>query len=210
VKKLVIATAVVVVVFLLGFFAASKNIYDIQATFDLQGHPTLKGISTASSNEVVIISDFKCPNCKRFDEEVLPQLFPLVRRGLVNISFIDKPVLARRINLPQDDSLLASVSDQCVFENVGINSYMKFRQRLYSSQGPETSIWVTKTLLDKIFEELDFQFKPEDCERRTSIEQMFESNIRLIDAQGIVGTPAVFVNGQRVHNDYKAIERALQ
>lgn len=206
-KKLVIATALLAVVLGLGLFALSKTIYDVRASFDLRGHPVVGG---TAPNQIVIVSDYKCPNCKQFDEEVLPQLLPLAERGVVTVGFVDKPVLARRMKLPQDDSLLASVAAQCVFEKFGIGPYLLLRQDLYRMQGPETEVWVTNALLNRSFRRAGLPYTLQNCPNQAAIRRMIEEDIRRIDAQQVVGTPAVFVNGQRVRNNFESVERALR
>ncbi len=76
-------------------------------TFELTGQPVLG--QAAARVTLVVFEDFKCPNCKRFEEETFPVIqSKYIGTGKVRFSMLPFPFIAQQNSLPVDYSRLAA------------------------------------------------------------------------------------------------------
>ncbi len=85
-------------------------------TFDLSNQPML-GQADAPVT-LVAFEDFKCPNCKNFEENIFPAIQQkYIDTGKAKLYKINFPFLADR--LPTNDSLLAAQAAECAYDQTG-------------------------------------------------------------------------------------------
>lgn len=154
-------------------------------TFDTAGRPTLgKG-----GVEVVVFSDYQCPNCKVFEQTHLPLVEArLVRTGTAHVVFLHSPFLGA-------DSTKAAIAAECAFRQ---GKYRAYSAGLFARQGAENSGWVTDRLLLQLareagLSEADFERCTSSAEARVQVRQDLAQHERV----GLRGTPEVFVAGRR-------------
>lgn len=114
---LVIGTLIAAVLIALALFAVRGRpaAGDGQTvSFDLSNQPVL-GQEDAPVT-LVVFEDFKCPNCKRFEEEFLPEIrSKYIDTGKAKLVSLNFPFLAQNARLPVDDSKLAAQAAECAF-----------------------------------------------------------------------------------------------
>ncbi|MEW6421899.1 MAG: thioredoxin domain-containing protein [Deinococcota bacterium] len=198
---LVIGTLIAVVLIALALFAARgrSSGQTETATFDLTGQPVL-GQQTAPVT-LVVFEDFKCPNCKRFEEEFLPELrSKYIDTGKAKLVSMNFPFIAAMNNLPVDDSKLAAQAAECAYLQGGSEAYERMKQILFRAQGPESVVWASKTRLKDLagsVEGID-QAKFNTCLDSDATAAAVEADKQQAEKAGVSGTPSVFVNGKLV------------
>ncbi|MPY65832.1 thioredoxin domain-containing protein [Deinococcus sp. SDU3-2] len=179
--------------------------------FDLEGQPVL-GQADAPVT-VVVFEDFKCPNCKRFEEEFLPEIrsqnLDTGKAKLVSMNF---PFLAESARLPEDDSKYAAQAVECAFVQGGSEAYENLKQIIFRAQGPESALWATKSRLKELAQNVEgldqarFATCLDNDETAAAVEAD-EAQARRANASG---TPAVYVNGKAVESyDAETVGRAI-
>lgn len=174
------------------------------ATFDLTGQPTL-GPADAKVT-VVSFEDFKCPNCKRYDESVLPQL----RQNYID----NKKIRYAFVNFPLplgDDSNTAAVAGECVYrQNPAL--FWPYKEIVFRAQKDENTTWATRdylTELGGLVGGVDTgQLK--SCINGNDTRSLVDADRAVGIKAGVNSTPSVFVNGQKVANPtYENLSQAI-
>ena len=214
---LLIATVIAAVLIALVVFAVrpAGNTSRGTKTFDLTGQPVLG--QAAAKVTLVVFEDFKCPNCKRFEEETFPVIqSKYIDTGKVKFSMLPFPFIAQQNGLPVDDSKLAAESALCAFDQKP-DTFWKYVPIIFRAQGPENQVWASKDRLVELAGNVD---GIDTAKLRSCLDA--GSNAAKVDAgeaqatkAGVNATPSVFVNGV-LTGDYSvatvsaAIDRALQ
>lgn len=149
------------------------------ATVGIKGDPTM-GSATAPVT-IVEFSDFECPYCKRFHEEIMPQLKQdYIDKGLVRFIHKDLP-------LPfHQNAHLAATAARCAHED---GKYWEAYQALFNQQnclnckGPLAITTTTGVSKDKL----------EQCSRNKRIKQAVNINASEADLNGIRATPTFVI-----------------
>lgn len=200
---LVIGTLIAAVLIALALFAVRQkgNGADANAgktiNFDLTGKPVLgtKGAPVT----VVVFEDFKCPNCKRFEEEFLPTLkSKYIDTGKAKFVSLNYPFLAEKAQLPVDDSKLAAQAAECAYRQGGNDVYERMKQVLFRAQGSEEQVWADKTRLKDLagnVEGLDTA-KFATCLDGDATAAAVDADEQQGNKAAVPGTPAIYVNGK--------------
>lgn len=198
---LVIGTLIAVILIALALFAARGRSSGQTGTaqFDLTGQPVL-GQQNAPVT-LVVFEDFKCPNCKRFEEEFMPELrSKYIDTGKAKLVSMNFPFIASMNNLPVDDSKLAAQAAECAYLQGGSEAYDRMKQILFRAQGPESEVWASKSRLKDLagsVEGID-QAKFNTCLDNDETAAAVEADKQQAEKAGVSGTPSVFVNGKLV------------
>lgn len=197
---LVIGTLIAAALIALALFAVrGRPAAGDAVTFDLTGQPVL-GQPDAPVT-VVVFEDFKCPNCKRFEDESLPELrSAYLDTGKARLVSLNFPFLAESARLPTDDSQLAAQAVECAYRQGGNDAYERLKQIIFRAQGPESEVWATRTRLKDLagsVEGLD-QAAFAACLDNDETAGAVEADEAQARRVGATGTPAVYVNGQLV------------
>lgn len=174
------------------------------ASFNLDQQPML-GSSNASVT-VVEFGDYKCPYCKRFDEQVYPQLKEnYIDTGKVKFYFINFPFIA-------SDSTTAAVAGECVLEQDN-EQFWNFHHAVYNNQGSESENWATQDRLMEIArdstENLDYDELKSCIANRETIDEV-NSDKSITRQNQVTSTPTIFVNGQEVNSGYSSVRAAIE
>ncbi|GAA4014585.1 DsbA family protein [Deinococcus rubellus] len=179
-------------------------------SFDLTSLPVL-GQADAPAT-LVVVEDFKCPACRAFEQDVMPQLVSkYVNTGKLKVASLTWPFLAKARNLPTDDSLFAAEAARCVYDQLGSAGYYGFKKVLFGNQGDETTVWATKDKLKTLasgLSQLD-QSKFGTCLNSDATRASVQDNQKQVTAAGITSTPSVFVDGQSVTPTLEALSTAI-
>lgn len=143
---------------------------------------------------VVEFGDYMCGACQSFEQNVKPEMQPLIDSGDVKFYFVD-------INLPQfqPNNGQASLAAQCVYEQ-DEEQFWNFHKALYENQG-QTAYTAEglKTLAEQSTEGLNYD-RVQACidDRETS--DAVDTDNQIARENGVSATPTLFINGDRVSN----------
>lgn len=215
---LIIGTLIAAALIALALFAvrgkSAATVGDAQ-TFTYANLP-YAGQADAPVN-VVVVEDFKCPNCKNFEETAAGELRnKYVGTGKVKMYSLVYPFLSDR--LPEDDSKYAAQAAHCVYAQGKNDAFNTYKEILFRAQGDETQVYFTKSHLKDLAGSLDIdQSKFATCLDTDETAAKVEADKQEAIKAGVTGTPTIFVNGKRVNiqNDYvkdisAAIDEALK
>lgn len=179
--------------------------------FDLEGQPVL-GQADAPVT-VVVFEDFKCPNCKRFEEEFLPEIrSQYLDTGKAKLVSMNFPFLAEAARLPEDDSKYAAQAVECALVQGGSEAYENLKQIIFRAQGPESELWATKSRLKELAQNVEGldQARFATCLDNDETAAAVEADETQAERAGATGTPAVYVNGKAVESyDAATVGRAI-
>ncbi|MDN3019277.1 DsbA family protein [Paenibacillus sp. BSR1-1] len=147
---------------------------------------------------IIEFGDYKCPNCKNFADQVIPQIQKdLVDTGKAKLYFMNDSF----INV---DSERSAKFAESVYQELGNDTFWKFHELLYKKQ-PEDSkyekidLYTEKFLTDTLKEvasdkDVDkvvknFQAKKSDA--------AWKKDMDYVGKLGVTGTPTIFVNGKK-------------
>ncbi|MFC6662531.1 DsbA family protein [Deinococcus multiflagellatus] len=170
-------------------------------TFSTADRPVLGQAGVGA--QIVLFSDYKCPNCRDFEHRHLPLIEQqLVKTGQAHVVFLQSPFLA-------PDSLTASVAAECAFQQ-GSAQFLKYNAALYAEQGDERAAWATPQLLRRVARAVGLNLPAYDqCVIGPVAGATVNSDLEQHKAAGMLGTPTVFVNGRRTPAGVKEIRAAL-
>jgi protein-disulfide isomerase len=175
------------------------------AELDLEGEPM---IGNASANVTVVeFGDYQCPYCKQFDQQVFPQLEEnYIDTGQVKFYYVNYAFLG-------DDSTEAAVASECVYNQANTTQFWDFHHAVFDNQGREHSGWVTTDSIMEIArdstEGLDYDGL-RSCISGSSTSSEVQSDKRMGQANGVTGTPSIFVNGEQLRGfGYETVSQAI-
>ena len=197
---LVIATLLVALLIAAGvWWAQRSHASQAASTFDYAGQPFLGQASAPV--KMVVFEDFKCPNCKSFEENIFPEIQQkYVDTGKVQVYKINYPFLAMAAQLPTDDSLQAAEAAECVYDQKSNDGYNRYAAILFRAQGSEQTVWATKDKLEELAGSVDGldMGRFHDCLQSDATKARVEADKKQGDNAGVQGTPSVFVNGKLI------------
>jgi hypothetical protein len=165
--------------------------------FELDRQPMM-GDENASVT-VVKFGDYQCPHCKTWDQEIKPRLKEnYIDSGQVKFYYINFPVI-------NQNSDLAAKAGEYVYANDREN-FWKTHKELYSA---ETQL--TEGRIINIVTETTNLTESEIRQglESTKAENELQADKRIANGNGITGTPTVYVNGERIGNDYNSLKTAV-
>jgi protein-disulfide isomerase len=219
-RRLLIATgaAVVVVIALIAIQQLTSGgssrpdpsnlagVADVQAEFD--GLTEKAGTIGPASAKVTIVEygDLRCPVCKQFDNDVIPQVVTnLVRTGKAKLQYKTWPILG-------PNSVTAA---QAAFAARQQNALWPYAALTYLNQGDENDNWFTKAIARSLAAGVGLDIAKFDKDMAssaatTAIAQVSAEATKL----GLPGTPSIRVAGPggttAVDATYDAIAAAVQ
>jgi protein-disulfide isomerase len=219
-KRMLIATgaAVVLVVALIAVQQLTSGgssapdpsnlagVADVQAEFDgLTEHAGTVGPASAKVT-IVEYGDLRCPICKQFDNEVIPQVISkLVRTGKAKLQYKTWPILG-------PNSVVAA---QAAYAARQQNALWPYAALTYLNQGDENDNWFTKALARSLAAGVGLDITKFDKDftstaAQTAIAQVTAEATKL----QLPGTPSIRVIGPKssvtVQASYDAIAAGVQ
>lgn len=206
----VLVTVLVLAALIIGFFVWQRvaSTRTSGAAIDVTGQPALG--NPAADVTVVVFEDFKCPNCKTFEENV----YPTIKSRFIDTNRI-RFVFANFAFLGPD-STTAAIAGECAFEQ-NPQAFWTYKTIIYRGQKEETTQWATPAYLTDLASNVDGLDTAElrSCiDDRATLEKVNADNA-LARRLNVGGTPTMLVNGVQVQartfDDFtNAIDRALQ
>lgn len=154
---------------------------------------------------IVEYGDFKCPYCKKVEENVMPTIKKdyidtnKVEYQFVNAGFLDK------------DSIVGSRAGNAVQE-VAPNKYLTFQRNVFANQKDENKKWLTEDFLDREIDKLDItsqqksEIKKQYKTKNSDAWKKADEQKKLTEDNKIDTVPTVFINGKKVKDPYKVKE----
>lgn len=201
----VIALVVAVVAIILYVQFRPEPTPDVSGELVLEGQPSLG--SEDAPVKIATFEDFKCPACRRFEEEVFPRLKrEFVETGQVELFFINLPFIG-------PDSTTAAIAGECAYQQDEA-AFWEYKTYIFRAQGPESQVWATPERLV----EIAAQYVPSlDSEAlRTCIEERrYEDEVAADKAMGnsigVNATPSAVVNGELLESaSYQSVSAAIE
>lgn len=170
-------------------------------TFSTQDRPILG--DRGKGGEIVLFSDYKCPNCRAFERVHLPLIErELVKTGQAHVVFLQSPFLGK-------DSMTASIAAECAYEQ-GNDLFLKYNAALYLRQGDERTEWATPKLLRDVAQDVGLNVGAFDrCVKTGHAADAVQTDLAQHQIAGMTGTPTIFVNGKRTPAGIREIRAAL-
>lgn len=169
---------------------APETTQNERAGFNLTGQPAL-GDSEANIT-VIEFSDYKCPACKRFEEQVKPRIEEeYIETGEVKFYFLNYPFL----NTAGDSS--TAVAGECMYRQDN-DEFWDFHSAIYENQGSEREDWATEDELADIAEsstgDINYTRLRNCIDQKDMLNEVNRDKTQGIEAN-VGRTPTVFVNG---------------
>lgn len=152
---------------------------------------------SAAPVSIIEFGDYKCPNCKNFNEKVIPIIKQeLVDNGKAKLYFMNDSF----INV---DSTRAAKFAESVFAVLGNDSFWKFHDRLYQKQPTDSKyekmdVYTEKFLTDTLKEadpKADVNKVATYFEAKKA-DAAWQKDMDLAKNLDVSGTPTLFVNGK--------------
>ncbi|ATN74315.1 dihydromonapterin reductase [Coxiella burnetii] len=192
VKPLVLITVVIALTMSAIALALSKPAALKATTIDTKGQPTLG--NPAAPVHIVAFEDLKCPNCARFNVEVLPA----IKKKYINTG-VAKYILITLAFLP--GSPPAGNAALCLYKQ-NKNYFFPFVSYLYQHQPDETQNWATIPRLLQFARNSVPQANMKqlsNCIFSSRYSGALQKNLKIAEkTMNPVATPAVYVNGVNV------------
>ena len=163
--------------------------------FDITNRPTLGDPDAVVT--VVELTDYECPFCKRYNQDVLPRILAeygdRIRYVAVNFPLIHIHPLA----------FSASMACECAHQQ---ESFWKYRRELFASENGlklDNLLFIADQIgLDMI--------KFQTCIESSDIRSIVERDILIAESFGVTGTPTFFINdkllvGSRPFGSFKVL-----
>ncbi|UYM07131.1 DsbA family protein [Solicola gregarius] len=147
-----------------------------------------------SAVEVVIYEDFQCPYCAQLEESSADFLEEQLGDGAVTVeyrivSFLDGAST-------NEYSSRAANAALCVFDGAGPRAFYEFHATLYDNQPEEGSAGPEDAQLATYAS--DAGADVDDCITDDAMGDQVVKSTQQMTAEGVTGTPAVFVDGEAV------------
>ncbi|HET7628720.1 MAG TPA: thioredoxin domain-containing protein [Bacillales bacterium] len=208
VQTIMFATLIALIVLIVGvmvYAGVAKHQEDAagRASFDYSRYPVMG--DPDAPVKIVEFGDYKCPVCKRFDEQIVSQLKKdYIDSGKAAYYFANFPII--------QGSMPAALASESVYHRQP-ELFWQFHDALYANQGPEDEDWATAERITKIgvthVEGLNGDQLMKDIQNetyKTAVEQDRQKALNL----GLNSTPSVFVNGERVAvTSYEALKAVI-
>ena len=158
-------------------------------SFDLSGQPFLGQASAPVT--LVVFEDFKCPNCKNFEDNSMPTIqSKYIDTGKVKLYKLNFPFIG-------PDSTTAAEAAECAYIQKSNDGYNTFATLLFRAQGEETTQWATKDKMNELAGYVDgldaAKFKT--CLDGDTTKTQVDADKAQANKAGVNATPSVFVNG---------------
>lgn len=162
--------------------------------FDLEHQPYI-GEPNAQV-KIVEFSDYKCPACKRWKDEVLTKLkMEYLDTGAAVFYYVDFPFLA-------PDSNFAALAGESLYQQ-NQEFFWAYFDLMMEHQGAKDEAWANKDFIMKLVKEnipdVDMKTFEQDLEERKYIENV-KRDFMIGENHQVGGTPTIFINGQAVED----------
>lgn len=153
---------------------------------------------------VIEFGDYYCPACKAFTQTVMPQLQQnYIEPGKIKFYYMDFPL---EIHNPQ--ATMASVAAQCVYKQDS-EQFWKYHDALYQQQkNIQYNAEGLTSLARDSTSGIDYDRLQSCISSRETMNKVQEDKNLALD-NNVRSTPTIFVNGEKVQNDYRSLKNAI-
>ncbi|MGF7089278.1 protein-disulfide isomerase [Kroppenstedtia sanguinis] len=157
---------------------------------------------------IVEFGDYKCPTCKRFADEIYPQLKKdYLDNDKAGFYFINNQFLG-------EDSITAGIAGEAVYEQDPA-AFWKFHETIYEHQGDERETWATPEFLVKLAKQAAPGIDHGELAKaidKESFKSQVEKDKEIGIQSGVQSVPALFINGKPVPDslDYEGIKQMIE
>ena len=187
-RRLTLTTGIALATLSLLFLAGSA--YRARAPFkvDTLGelHAPLLG-QTDAPKRMVVFTDYRCPHCKTFEEQVMPNIEKLVNSGVVSLSVVP-------IGMLGEDSELTAAGALCAARQ-GEEAFSALHKALFELPGVSQEALVELAGKHKLGSQ-----RLRGCLKKRSTAQKVEQNTLRAKEIGIRRTPTAVVQGRAYAN----------
>lgn len=189
---IVVILVIVVVCLATCLHGKSSNNLPKAVSIDTNNQPSMGNANAPL--KIVVFEDLKCPNCMRFNTEILPKVIDTyVKTGKANYTMMMLAFIP--------GSLPAANAAYCVHAQ-NKNDFFKYVDYIYQHQPPETENWATVPNLMMYATHIKNlnQEKLAQCLVESPYSQIFSDNMAIANniMNKSVATPAVYINGVKV------------
>ena len=174
-----LALATLSLLYLGGSAYRARTLFKVNTPGDLHGF-TLGQVDAPEN--IVVFTDYRCPHCRAFENEVMPELEPLVASGALSLTVVPIGILG-------EDSELTAAAARCAARQ-GEAAFARAHKALFELPGVNPEALVE--LAGK--QGLESQQLRRCLERGSTAEEV-EHNTQRAREIGIRGTPTVVLQG---------------
>ncbi|MEJ7187798.1 thioredoxin domain-containing protein [Staphylococcus epidermidis] len=152
-------------------------------------------------NKVVEYGDYKCPYCKKVENDVMPKLQKdYIDKGKADYQFVNMAFLGK-------DSVIGSRAGHAV-KNIAPNKYLKFQKLMFSKQPNHENKWITQKLVDKQIDKLNLskhkanKIKEDYRTKNSESWKDAQKDIKRYKDKDVKEAPTVYVNGKKLKDPY--------
>lgn len=198
-SKFVFWVVGLVVIIMIGFIFLSPHKSQNTTAPKIKINYTSEPYLGKSSAPVSIMEfgDYKCPNCKNFNEKVIPIIKQeLVDTGEAKLYFMNDSFIYK-------DSIRAAKFAESVYAVLGNQTFWKFHDLLYQKQPSDSKyekmdVYTEQFLTDTLKEvasNADVNMVVQNFDAKKS-DAAWQKDMDLAGTLDVTGTPTIFVNGK--------------
>jgi protein-disulfide isomerase len=187
-RRLTLTTGIVLATLSLLYLGGSA--YRARAPFkvDTLGNLHAPTLGQADAPEsMVVFTDYRCPHCRAFEEQVMPNIEKLVDSGALSLTVVP-------IGMLGEDSELTAASALCAARQ-GEAAFSALHKALFELPGVNRDVLVELTGRQGLESQ-----QLRGCLEKGATAQEVEQNIQRAKEIGIRGTPTVVVQGRAYAN----------
>jgi len=187
-RRLTLTTGIVLST--LSLFFLGMSAYRAHTPFKVDTLGDLHGLTLGqvdAPENMVVFTDYRCPHCRAFENEVMPKLELLIAEGALGLTVVP-------IGMLGEDSELTAAGALCAARQ-GETSFVGVHKALFELPG------VNREALVELAEKHGLRSQPlRECLEQGSTTTEVEHNTLRAREIGIRGTPTVVVAGRAYAN----------
>jgi protein-disulfide isomerase len=173
-----------------------KSNHEEKPTTDPFSYSKLPVLGSASAPvRIVEFGDFKCPDCKDWEQNVFPQLKKdFIDTGKAKLYFMDFQVIR--------NSETAELVGRSIYHQSN-DAFWQYYTAIYANQGNEREDWATESYLLNFVSghvpHIDIQQLKQDVQGKVYQSEV-DQDKKIGKQAGVHATPTIFINGKMVES----------
>jgi len=198
-RRLTLTTGIVLSTLSLLYLAGS--VYRASALFKVDTLGDLHGLTLGqvdAPKNMAVFTDYRCPHCRAFENEVMPKLEPLIAEGALGLTVVP-------IGMLGEDSELTATGALCAARQ-GEPAFVSVHKALFELPG------VNREALVELADNRGLESQQlRGCLEKSLMAQEVEQNTLRAREIGIRGTPTVVVAGRAYANpDWRELQGVIR
>ena len=187
-RRLTLITGIVLatlsLLYIVGSVYRARTPFTVASLGEL--HAPILG-QTDAPQSMVVFTDYRCPHCRTFEQEVMPELEALVAEGTLKLTLVPVAMLG-------EDSKLIATGALCAARQ-GRAAFAKLHKPLFDLPGVNP-----QTLVDLAAQHGAGPVRLQSCLEGGGAVAEVEHNTRRARELGLRGTPTVVLRGKAYAN----------